>query len=321
MKNPILVSILVLSILLNAAGIVFFVLFLTEHGHYKSARKEKAVLERNLAFVQSSSMMNQLNQGAGGPESCQKRLFVSKLDGEPDFFAFQPPAANSGSLDYTLCVYLHGMGSNQMEPFVIPAGQSIAQIVTSSSPRLVFLSPSYRKEASWGNDAAIADIVQNIREMMEEYPIKKIVLMGTSMGACVSLNFACLAPEDIKSKIAGVVSMEGAGDLTSLYSRTHADAIRPAMMLAFGGPPEQAGHIYFKKSFLSNIDSLSKSARIYVLSAKGDTVVPPELQQKIVEESGKRGLAVHFDEIDGPHEAPPASYYLKGLNFVLGNPI
>lgn len=317
LKNPVLVAILVISLLLNAAGIVFFILFLTEHGHYKSARKEKALLERNLAVVQSAGVINQINQG-NSSDPVQKRSFVSRLDGQVDTNAFQPPQFTPGALDYVLVVYLHGMGSNQMEPFVTPAGQSMASAMTRDNPRVGVLSLNYRHEASWGNDTATEDIVQNIREAMQEYPFKSIVMMGTSMGACVSLNFAATAPEDIRSKIIGAICIEGAGDLTSLFNRTSVEAVKQAMMIAYGGAPDQVGHVYQRKSFQSNIAGLPHGARVYVLSAKGDRVVPPELQKDIVDHLSKAGIQNHFDEVEGGHEAPPAQYYTRAISYVLG---
>lgn len=302
------------SLLLNAGGIVFFILFLNEHGHYKSAKREKAVLERSLMMAQNSTAINQVLSS----DSVQKRSFVSQLDGTTDTFAFQAPQFVPGSLDYTLLVYLHGMGSNFMEPFVKPAEQTIASAVMRENPRLGVLSCNYRQEASWGNDAAVSDIVQNVRELLQEYPFKKIVIMGTSMGGCVALNFAATAPEDIKSKIAGVVSMESSGDLVSLFNRTKTGAIRPAMMMAFGGAPDQVESTYRKKSFLSNIDTLPHSARVYVLSAKADTVVPPELQKAVIDELNKRSIACHMDEVEGQHEAPSAQFYARGVRFVFG---
>jgi pimeloyl-ACP methyl ester carboxylesterase len=314
-NTPLLIGFLVISLLLNAAGIVFFILFLSEHGHNKSVRREKAALERNLAVVRSGNIINQVSAS----DSVQKRLFVSQFDGQMDTYAFQAPQASAPSLDYILVVYLHGMGSNQMEPFVTPTEQPLAAYISRDNPKVGVLSCNYRKEASWGNDAAISDVIQNTREILQEYPFKTIVLMGTSMGGCVALNFAATAPEDIKSKIAGVVSMESAGDLKALWNETEHREIRPAMMIAFGGTPDQFPDIYSKKSLLSNIDSLPKNARVYMLSAREDKIVPPDLQKTTISELNQKGFQTHLDEIDGKHQAPPAQYYSKGLKFVLGD--
>ncbi len=316
MKKVILVSLLLFSLLLNAAGIVFFILFMSERGHYKNLRKEKDALVRNLDVATSGSRIAQ----ALNSDVTQKRTFVSLRDGQLDFFAFQPPQLTANSLDYTLVVYLHGMGSTYLEPFVAAPGQSlpISAVLTHGNPRVGILSCNYRQEASWGNDAAVSDIIQNIREILQEFPFKTVVLMGTSMGGCVALNLSATAPADIKEKLAGVVAIEAGGDLATLWHSTENKLIRPAMMLAFGGAPDQVPQIYAKKSFLSNIDNLGHSVRIYMLSRKSDRVIPPEMQKAVISALNQRSIANHLDEEDGEHKAPEPQIYEKGLRFVLG---
>lgn len=267
-----------------------------------------------MATFRSGNMMSQ----ALSSDAVQKRTFVSLHDGQIDTYAFQQPSYVPNSLDYTLVVYLHGMGSNYMEPFVTPSEQTVATAVTRDFRNVGLLSCNYRQEASWGSDAATEDIIQNIRQVMQEFPFKTIVVMGTSMGGCVALNFAATAPDDIKKKIIGVVSMESAGDLSALFKQTAHREIQPAMMIAFGGAPQQVPDVYSRKSFLNNIALLPASTRFYVLSAKSDRIVPPNLQKQVVDELKKRSFPVEFEEIDGQHQAPPAKYYAKGLTFVLG---
>jgi pimeloyl-ACP methyl ester carboxylesterase len=316
LKNLILVCVLVSSILLNAAGIVFFILFLTEHAHYKSLRREKASLQRNLGMVASGTRIAE----AVNSDQIARSIFVSHLDGQADTYAFQAPQLQASSLDYTLVVYLHGMGSSYLEPFVAHPTQtaSIAQTLSSANPTLGIISSNYRN-ASWGNDAATSDIIQNIREVMQRFPFKRIVLMGTSMGGCVALNLAATAPEDIRSKLAGVVSMESAGDLITLWTHTKDKAIRPAILLALGGTPEQATAVYRKKSFLTNIDGLPHTARVFLVSARQDRVIPPELQKEVAQALVQHLFANRLVEIDGDHGAPPLEFYVKGLRYVLGD--
>ena len=271
-------------------------------------------LERNLAVYRSGNVMSQ----ALNPDAVQRRTFVSVVDGNMDWYAFQQPTYLPAALDYTLVLYLHGMGSNYMEPFVTPSEQPIASAIMREIPRVGLVSCNYRKEASWGSDAAMSDIIQNTRQVLQEYPFKSIVVMGTSMGGCVALNFAATAPEDIKKKIVGVVSMESAGDLIKLFKVSAHREIKPAMMFAFGGTPDQIPDVYRSKSFLNNIAGLPAGAKVYILSARGDRIVPPDLQKEVAEELKKRSVPYQFDEIDGQHRAPAASYYSKGLNFVLG---
>jgi pimeloyl-ACP methyl ester carboxylesterase len=316
LKNPILVGVLLISILLNAAGIVFFILFLTEHAHSKSLRKQKASVERTLGVFTSGSRIAE----AINSETTGKSTFVSLLDGSMDYYAFQAPQFLPGSLDYTLVVYLHGMGSNYLEPFVAQPdqSQSIASVLSRDNPRLGILSCNYRGKSSWGNDFAISDIVQNIEEVMQKYPFKKIVLMGTSMGGCVALNLAATAPDDIKKKLAGVVAMEAGGDLSELVRRTGEQQIPLSMFAAFGGGIDQIPDLYRKKSFLTNIDSLPRNARVYLLSCRSDRIIPPDFQQAIMAGLNQRSIASQLVEIDGDHQSIAPDYYSKGVKYVLG---
>lgn len=314
LKTRIIALLFVGSVLLNIAGLVFFILFLNLRGSYKAVRRDKAVLERNLAMARSQNVMGT----ALNNDRIAKEVFASQVDGELDTFAFQPPSLRPNATGYTLVVYLHGMGSNYMEPFVNPGGEPIANAICSKNPSLGLLSCSYRKESSWGNEKALADINQNVRQVLQTCPFNKIVVMGTSMGGSVALNYAAVAPPDIKEKIVGVVSIESAGDLAKLYQITAHAGIRPVMIVSFGGTPEQVPDMYRRYSFLNNLSQLSKNLRFYVLSAKKDRIVPLELQNDVVDALKKSGYEVRHDEIEGSHALPPSSVYADGMDFVLG---
>lgn len=315
MKFKLLAGGLLVSLLCNIAGLVFFILFLAKHGQLKSVKRERAALEQQLAVLRSGKMIGE----AMGSEKILKRTFVSVLDGQMDWYGFAPPRYLAGRTDYTLIVYLHGMGSNYMEPFVTPARGSIADAICSYNPECAILSPNYRKEQSWGNDAAISDISQNIRQVLAEYPFARVVIMGTSMGGCTSLNYAAVAPADIKPLIKGVVSMEGAGDLVQLYRSTSQPGVARAMIMGFAGSPEQIPEVYSRKSFFSNLADTTPAMRFYILGARADKVVPFSLQQEIVRRLESRKLATRFEIIDGDHQVPAASFYVEGLKFVLSN--
>jgi dienelactone hydrolase len=313
MKVRILVGVLIVSLLLNVAGLVFFICFLNLNGQYKHVRRERNQMAQNLNMIRGAGVIN----GLMASEHINKRTFVSQVDGQQDTFGMLLPAYTAANKEYVLVVYLHGMGSNYLEPFFYPQALPLADAIVNSRPATVFMSLSYRGDASWGNDLALADITQNIRQACQEYPVKQIVLMGTSMGGCTALNYAACAPGDIQEKISGVVSVESAGDLTALYKATGHPSLQPAMIRAFGGTPEQIPQIYQAKSFLNNIDSLPKRVQVAVVSARQDDIVPPVLQKQIVDELSKRRIPVKLIEIDGGHGAPPAEIYTQGLDFAL----
>ena len=314
LKVKILASLLIVSALLNVAGLVFFICFLNLRGHYKEVSRERNIMAHNLSVIHGAGVLSDVLSS----DHVYKRTFRSHYDGDEDVFGMIPPSTQPPARNLTLVVYLHGMGSSYLEPFVVPENRPIADAVTHKFPSVVFISSSYRKEASWGNPPAMADITQNIREVCQELPIQKIVLVGTSMGGCTVLTYAAIAPTDIKDKIAGVVSVESAGDLAKLYKLSRHPAIRPALVQAVGGAPEQAAEAFRQMSLMGNIDGLRQSVRVAVISAKDDDIVPPQLQKDIVEALEQRNVPVKLIEIDGGHGAPPAPVYLQGMDFVLG---
>lgn len=299
--------------LLNVAGIVFFIGFLQARGSLRHVKKERNLIAHNLSLLSGQSRVTTVLNS----DDLVKCHFVSHFDGQPDDFAYLPPRNTSSPTGFDMVVYLHGMGSTYLEPFVCPDAQSIAGLIVSRNPNLVFVSLNYRRGWSWGNDAAICDISQNIREVMQRYPINRIVLMGTSMGGSTSLTYCAVAPPDIKAKIAGAVSSEGAGDLARLYSKTGNDAIRPALVNAFGGTPETVPDRYSRQSFLPNLVHLSPGVRVAVISATRDKVVPREFQKEIQSALQERKVQSRLLEVEGGHGVPAADYYLSGLTFVL----
>lgn len=313
MKVKVLASLLGVSVLFNIAGLVFFICFLKLQGSYKNIQRERNVMAQNLTVVRSQGAAEETLQ----PQNFYKRTFYSLTDGQGDTYGFQPPSMVDPA-DNTLVVYLHGMGSNYLEPFIYPERQTIAQSIVSHYAHTAILSCNYRKEASWGSDLAMDDISQNIREVEQQYPIKRIILMGTSMGGCTALTYATQAPADIKAKIKGVVSVEGAGSLKELAELSANTTVKMAIAAAMGGPYEQVPQHYEHKSFLPNAGALPPDVKVAVISAKLDVIVPPQLQTKIVEALEKQHTPVHFISVEGGHGCPAGSIYVEGLDFAGG---
>jgi dienelactone hydrolase len=316
MKVKILATALTISVLLNIGTIIFLACYLPAQ-----SKRFKAVKRERNQMAQSINTLRAANAANEGLESGRfvKQSFISQADGQEDQYALMAPSSSSSQAE-TLVVYLHGMGSNVLEPFVVPSGeQVIAQGIASKYPSAVLLSCSYRREASWGSDLAMADITQNVRTILQQYPIKRIILMGTSMGGCTVLTYATSAPSDIQQKLAGIVSVEGAGSLDKLFHATNNAQVRFALLLAMGGSYKQVPAAYDRKSFLPNIGLLPPNVRVAVVSASRDHVVPPFLQDEIVQALEQRHVPTKLISIDASHGAPPARVYVEALDFALGN--
>lgn len=313
-KFRILVVALILSTLLNAAGITFFCLFLSAESHIKSIKRSNRQLANQLTIIKAATLVGQRDAANG---DFTRRSFISHYDGEQDYFAVSPPVVQGPSKSVTLIVYLHGQGATCLEPFMGRTGQSMASHWLAKNNSTVVLSCNFRL-ASWGNRAATADITQNIRELCQQYPVTKIVMLGTSMGGCVAPTYAALAPTDIKDKIVGVVSVEGAGDLISLYKTTNVPAVQEAMSTAIGGTADQLPHEYAAKSLLpDNIHHLPPGVKFAVISGQRDEVVPPALQKEMVRQLRQSHIQTKLIELNIPHGTPTADVYQQALDFVL----
>ncbi|CAN5491748.1 hypothetical protein BH11CYA1_BH11CYA1_41740 [soil metagenome] len=312
MRNRLLVSALVIALIVDVAGIVFFILFLTQSSKLHKVQKERQVLAGNLAAMRNTQGL--VDKPLELPE---RHSFISKVDGTLDRYALAPPIVFDGSKDLTLVIYLHGMGSNELEPFMSPKQNPIAQNIQSHYPATIFASPNYRATTSWANALAISDIDQNIHELMERYPVAHIVIMGTSMGGCSSLAYSYLAAEDIKAKIVGVVSCEGAGDWLELYAKTPSRLVKTGMMIGLGGPAKAVSNIYRERSIIHNLEKVKAGTKFALLSADQDTIIPPVFQKETEEKLKGANLPTKLIPIPEKHGVPASDFYLEGLNFVL----
>ncbi len=313
MKPKVLGAILVVAVLADIAGIVFLVLFIGQTNTIHKLKKERNVLAANLATVRNTSAFS----AEKPPELPEKHGFISKEDGTPDLYAVSPPVVFDGSRDLTLIVYLHGMGSSYLEPFLVPKGATIASAVQGQNPAYIFSSLSYRATTSWLNARALADINQNIRELCQRYPVSKIVIMGTSMGGCSALAYGVIAPADIKEKLSGIVAAEAAGDLSELYAKTRSNMVKSGIMVGLGGTPQSQPQVYAERSFNNNIASLKPGLRVALISAQQDTIIPPDFQKDTRNKLAEAKVPCLLVETPDKHGVPDSKYYVEGLNFVL----
>jgi acetyl esterase/lipase len=297
-------------------GIVFLVLFIVSQSQLGALKKKASSLQTDL----SQSRNAQAFEGQRLPGVPERQGFISLLDGNKDDIAVLPPNSLQGQKDLTLVVYLHGMGSTYMEPFLTPRDKPVSQALTEHNPALVIASLNYRGQSAWANDAAVADINQNIHELVNRFPISKIVIMGTSMGGCSALAYSYLAADDIKARMIGVVAAEPAGDLALLYDKTKSQIVKSGLIGAFGGPPKAQPQGYTSRSMLNNTDKIAPAMRFAIISAKQDAVIPPDFQQAIMNSLRDKKLSCQLIEVNEQHGVPAASAFVSGLDYVvLGN--
>jgi dienelactone hydrolase len=151
----------------------------------------------------------------------------------------------------------------------------------------------------------------------QQFPVKRIYLIGSSMGGCMALSYSALAPDDIKKQMAGLICIEGAGDLAELYHKTNLDDARRTLRDCFGGAPEQVSVAYAGKSMLPNISGVPGQLRIAIISARQDHTVPPELQDQVFKAFKSQGRPVVLLPVEQDHGWPNIKVVDQALDFVL----
>lgn len=284
----------------------------------KSGKRLRAL---KIQYYQLESQVVNMTSAQSSDSALQKsefyrRDFVSHADKKADSYLLAPPTIPPSDNKYTLIVYMHGMGSNYLEPYIVAKKKPIAPAIKRAYPSFMLASLNYRQQNGWGNELSVSDINQNIREVCQAYPVDRIILMGTSMGGCVVLNYAAVAPPEIKSKIVGVVSVEGSGSLKDLYDSTSQAVVKLGIREAMGGTPEEKPDNYSSASLLSHLDSVSKSVRFAIVSAKSDRTVPASLQKNVIEALSKGNYPNKLFELNLDHEFPEPEVYVEGLKFI-----
>ncbi|MBK9773684.1 MAG: alpha/beta hydrolase [Candidatus Obscuribacter sp.] len=221
--------------------------------------------------------------------------YKSSVDGSMQECWLSPPSLMEAQIPPTLIVYSHGMTSSYKEPF-----GAIGAAVASEFPTFGILSLGTPN--AWANDGVLKDTTIVLREVLKKFPVKRVILMGSSMGGCTSLVYAEKAPEDIKEKVLAVLAIYPAGDLYKLEKLTKSKEVRESLLNATQGSKEDYRH----RSFIPQISEMPKHIKVCVISAQKDIFVPPVLQKDIIKACEKNGIPNKLIEVPGDHGSIPA---------------
>jgi len=219
-----------------------------------------------------------------------------------------------------LMLYLHGLGANWQQPFILPYKHTYADAATHFKPGITFMSSQFGAGGKWAGTNSFDDITNSIKAIDAKYPSKKIILTGCSMGASTALTYATQAPPEIRDRIVGIVAMYPAGDFVELHDKTTTALVKAALEQCFGGTPEdpEVKKRYLEMSLIPHVASFPKTTKVYVMSAMVDATIPPALQKALVESLKANGVPVQLEEINCSHDLPPSNKsFVKGLKFIL----
>jgi hypothetical protein len=93
--------------------------------------------------------------------------------------------------------------------------------------------------------------------------------------------------------------------------------VKSALENAFGGVPEQVASRYEDSSLKGHLNTFPPQARVCLIEAGEDTVVPIKQQKQAARLLSSRGVSLKVIEIPGNHLPPPGKLIVTAMDFVL----
>lgn len=250
----------------------------------------------------------------------QDREFRANYDGSIQKYIIRLPGGFDGRVKHDMMIALHGHGADRHQFAESEIGEAKGVREAAARHKVIFVSPDYRARTSWMGPAAEADMLQIIRLLRKEYKIRKIFLVGGSMGGTSVLTFATLHPE----LMAGVCSMNGTANLLE-YSVNFV-GIQEAIKNSFGGRPEETPEEY---KIRNAKEYRKRSAEFHpekftmplaVTTSGRDEIVPPTSVQRLVEKVRRHNPRVLL--IHRPEEGHITSYEdtVAAMEYILNPP-
>ena len=232
--------------------------------------------------------------------------FKADFDGSIQKYIIRLPGDFDPDIEHDLMIGLHGHGSDRYQFAQEERGECKGARDVASRHQMVFVSPDYRAKTSWMGSAAEADMVQLIGLLKDQYKIRKVFIVGASMGGTAVLTFAALHSDMVD----GVCSLNGAANL--LDHTVNVAGIQEAIKNSFGGRPDETPEEYKSR----NADEYKKRSAEYhpekftmplAITASGqDLIVPSTSVLRLVQAVRKQNPKVLV--INRPNEGHLTSY-------------
>lgn len=208
--------------------------------------------------------------------------FKAGSDGTEQRYVVRLPQQFDIARPHDLLIALHGHGSDRHQYANDSRAECRAVRDTAAKHEMIFVSPDYRGN-SWMGPAAESDVVQLIGELKKKYQVRKVILVGASMGGTSVLIFTALH----RDLVDGVSSQNGIASLMD-YDNSFA-GISEAIKTSYGG---SAGETlaqfrarnpaeFRKRSPLFTPGKFTMPVAITV--GEKDTVVPPKTTMALAE--------------------------------------
>jgi pimeloyl-ACP methyl ester carboxylesterase len=221
-------------------------------------------------------------------------FFTASVDGSEQAYCEILPKGFRKSKSYDVIIGLHGHGADRQQFAKDPRGECKAFRDIAKKYKMIAITPDYRARTSWMGPKAETDLLDIIKKLKAEYKVKRVFLIGGSMGGTSSLTFAALHPDLVD----GVTSMNG------LANHLEYKKFQPAISKSFGGSKKEIPEEYKKRSAEFWPEKFTMPVAITV--GGKDKIVPPTSVLRLAEALKK--LKIPLLVIDRPEVGHETKY-------------
>lgn len=249
-------------------------------------KKQKMDMWKYICGILVIAALPHICRGAIGQPS--DVAFKATVDGSEQFYIEMLPADFDKDKKYDLIVGLHGHGSDRQQFATAKRGEAEAFREFASKYNMIAVTPDYRAKTSWMGPKAEADLVQIINDLKKKYQIKRVFVMGGSMGATSALTFAVLHPDMVD----GVTSLNGQAN------HLEYENFQDAISASFGGSKDRIPLEYKKRSAEYWPELLTMP--IAFTTGGKDKSVPPESVLRLAEilkKLNRKVLVIHRPDV------------------------
>ena len=164
---------------------------------------------------------------------------------------------------------------------------------------IIFASIDTIPVTHWGSPDAVKSILKNIKQLMKLYNIKRIFIIGGSMGSSLTLNLASQADEEIKSKITGVIAYLPITDYDYTLQNTKNQSVKDAILKHFSENKDES--LIKKSSPITYINDLPEKIKIILIATASDQTVPPEQVYTYFNKAKELGKNIELYKVPGDH--------------------
>lgn len=164
--------------------------------------------------------------------------FRAQIDGTTQKYVQMLPKDYDAVQQYDVLIAFHGHGKDRWQYAKGDFDEANGVRDVAARHHMILISPDYRAATSWMGPKAEADLVQLIAAVRVHHKVRKVFLVGASMGGTSVLIFAALHPDLVD----GVSSQNGTGNMLE-YPR-----FQYAISESYGGDKLQNPGEYQKRS-------------------------------------------------------------------------